>query len=448
MTRVSTPPTKLRARMATVMSLAITAGLALAGCSASPQSSNQTLTVQVQSGQMGMVFKEIAATFEKQNKGVKVKLQTITDQQKITTNGQILASSSTPDIGIVPTNAQSFTDLTKAKALLPLTDVWKAADLQKRYGTAVADSLKTNGTPYVTLFDQTLYNIIFYNKDLFSKAGIAEPANHQIESNADLYKITSALKAAGSEGVAIGGNAGYKWGWLLDAQLFANAPQNAVNDFNTSWQVGKTQKVKYTSPEFLDSVKNIQTWFQNGVFPNGALGQGDDQSQALFISGKAGMLLGGSYSPPLIDKDNPSFKYGWLLLPGINGGKATVPTAYAGDTLAVPVKAKHPDLAKKFLQLVVSDEMQARQAKISSALPAVNSVPKSDLQTLNPVTLDILTFASKNGAGTGWTSVAPGGLAQSFIDPQIQKLLGGQESLAELGANQQQQFTSFKASQG
>ena len=64
--------------------------------------------------------------------------------------------------------------------------------------------------------------------------------------------------------------------------------------------------------------------------------------------------------------------------------------------------------------------------------------------TVPKVTQDVVSFVNGNGAGVGWTSVAPGALAQTFIDPEMQKLLAGQTSLEKLGEAQQKQFESFK----
>ena len=66
--------------------------------------------------------------------------------------------------------------------------------------------------------------------------------------------------------------------------------------------------------------------------------------------------------------------------------------------------------------------------------------------TVPKVTQDVVSFVNGNGngAGVGWTSVAPGALAQTFIDPEMPKLLAGQTSLEKLGEAQQKQFESFK----
>jgi len=384
--------------------------------------------------------------FESQHPGVKVELQTITDEQKTTTNTQVLTGNNPPDIGLVPTNAQSFPQLANAKQLTPLDDVWQQQDLEKGYGASLADTMKVGGTPYVILVDQGIYNLAWYNTDAFKAAGITVPANHQIASNADLYSMTKALKAKGYEGLSISGNDGYQLGWLLDAQLFSNASKPAFADLTTSWQTGQ-QTVKYTDPEFLGSVQQIKDWFDNGVFPNGMLSLTDPQAQALFTSGKAAMLLGGTFTIPIIDQANPSFQYDWLTLPSATAGNPTLPTQYGGDCLGIPAKAANQDLAKQFLSLISSPDMQVEMAKASGMLPSLTTVDTSGLGYGTQLT-SLLAFMGQNGASSGWTSIVPGALAQTFFDTEAQKLLAGQETVAQLGEKQQQQFETFVSQNG
>jgi raffinose/stachyose/melibiose transport system substrate-binding protein len=403
------------------------------------------LVVQVQSAQL-KAFQYAADLFQKAHPGVTVELQTVTEEQKSSTNAQIMVSNDSPDIGLVPTNGQPYLELVKANGLLPLDDVWASADLANRMDPSIAASLKWQGTPYVVLFDTVYYNLVFYNKDAFAKAGITAPANHQITSNQQLFDMAAKLKSAGYDALAVGGNSGYQWGWLADGQLFANASPDALSDLTTSWQAGAKQNVKYTDSQFLDSIAQIQTWQKNGVYPTGVLGMSGDQAQAAFAGGTAAMLIGGTWIPALLKDAGIKFNYDWLLLPGIS--KPTIPTAYAGDTLGVSAKSTHPDLAKAFLALYVSDDVQAYEAKTVGSLPAVKTVDPQKITELGPVVQDVIGFVNKNGAGTGWTSVLPGALGQSFLDPEIQKFLGGQVTLDQLGKDQQQQFDDFKATNG
>ena len=433
--------------VAAVLSLSVLA----AGCGSDDAEGSgdgsSTLIVQVQAEQLD-AFQYAADIFEDENPEVKVELQTITGEQKSSTNAQVMASDDAPDIGLVPMGAPPYLELMKNDALIPLDDVWQSADLDNRMDEGIAESLKSDGTPYVVLFDTAYYNTVFYNKEAFAKAGVEAPANHQLESPEQLYDIVGQLDEAGYEGVALGGASGFPVSWMLDAQLDANADETAFDDFTTSWKAGEEQEVPFTSPEFLDSIEQIKEFGENGVFPPGYLGQDFDQAQALFTAGDAAMMLGGIWLPAIFDNPDSGvkFDYDWLLLPGTEG--PTLPTVYAGDTLAIPTSSDNQEMAKEFLEIYVSDDVQRYAAVNVGSMPAVTSVDPTEIDELPTAAQDIVAFVNEFGAGIGWTSVAPGSLAQQFIDPQMQQLLAGQTSLEAVGEAQQEHFESFKKDNG
>ncbi|GAA2934709.1 hypothetical protein GCM10010458_17860 [Microbacterium luteolum] len=437
-------PRGVRRRALSITAFVGVSALALAGCASGAAAGggdgDKTLTVQVQSVQQP-AFEYAAKIFEKENPGVTVEFQTVTEQQKSTTNTQIMASSNAPDIGLVPVNAQPYFDLVKADALEPLDDLWADADLESRYGDTIAGALKWDGTPYLALFDTTYYNVVFYNKDAFAEAGITAPANHQIASNDELYDIVSKLDTSGYDGLAVGGAAGYQLAWLQDAQLQANSP-DALKDYLVSWQPGVEPKEKYDDPAFTDSLEQIAEWNDNNVFQEGMAGAAGDQAQAAFTAGDAAMLLGGVWIPSILG--DVDFEYDWLLLPGA-GDEPTLPSLYAGDTLAVPKTSKNIDLAKKFLAVYSSDDVQKFAAENVGSLPAVNTVAASDVPGLGPVVQSVIEFTNSVGFGLGLTSTLPGSIGGSFMDPQIQQLVSGQTTAEQVGQAQQGAFDTWKS---
>ena len=431
-----------RQRMLAAGALASIASLTLAGFSgAGGDEGSKTLTIQVQSVQQP-AFEYAASVFNETHPDVKVEFQTITEDQKSSTNAQIMASNDAPDVGLVPINAQPYYALLGADALVPLDDLWEEADLEARYGENISTALEWNGSRYTTLFDTVYYNIVYYNKDAFAAAGVDAPENHQIASNDELYDIVAKLKGAGYDGLSMGGASGYQFGWLVDAQLAANASDSALTDFLTSWQPGAEQKVPFTDPEFTDSIAQIQEWNENGVFPEGLVGIAGDQAQAAFTAGDAAMFLGGTWIPSILGP--VEFEYDWLLLPGA-GDTATLPSLYAGDTLAIPRTSKNIDLAKEFLEVYASDDVQAFAAENVGSLPAVNTVDPSELAGLGPVVLSIIDFTNTTGFGLGLTSTLPGSLGGSLIDPQVQQLISGQITPEKVGEAEQAAFEDWKS---
>lgn len=430
-----------RRRILAVGAIASIAGLTLAGCSAGGAAEEGgTLTIQVQSVQQP-AFEYAATIFNKAHPDVKVEFQTVTEDQKATTNAQIMASNDAPDIGLVPINAQPYQALIAADALEPLDDLWADEDLEARYGANISSALESNGKHYTTLFDTVFYNVVYYNKDAFAAAGVDVPENHQIASNSELYADVKKLNAAGYDGLSMGGAAGYQFGWLVDAQVAANASDEALADFLTSWQPGAEQKVPFTDPNFTDSIAQIKEWNDNGVFPAGVVGIAGDQAQAAFTSGTAAMFLGGTWIPSILG--DVDFEYDWLLLPGA-GDTPTLPSLYAGDTLAIPRTSKNIELAKEFLGIYASDDVQTFAATVGS-LPAVNTVDPAGLDALGPIVQSVIAFTNETGFGLGLTSTLPGELGGVFIDPQVQQVVSGQTTPEKVGEAMQEAFENWKS---
>jgi raffinose/stachyose/melibiose transport system substrate-binding protein len=437
----------LPARRATavIVGLSLTA-LALTACSTSGGGStaSKSITVQAVHGDEAVVASYIKV-FQKKNPGVKVKVTAVSQTGKNGSNIQVITSAGAPDVAMVPTNSQAYTQLAAGGQLTDIGDVWSASNLSKRLGAATADSLKIGGKPYVVPYEESLYNIVYYNKALFAKLGIQEPANHRISSFDDLKSIVAKLKAGGTQGLAIGPGDNYQASWMVDAFLPTSASPSQVTSFLTSWQGGKTAvSTKYTSPAFTDSINQIDQMGKAGIFQDGYLGQKVAQAESLFIQGQAGMLLDGDWSAATLKTGGISFDFGWALLPPVDSSKKAQLNTYGGNAFAIPVKAKNPELAKKFLEAVASVEGQTTLIK-NGQLPMVNDVPAAAYTSLLPQVQEQLADFKANGGQPGWTSVVPGGLGQQLVDPLIQEMLNGNGTPASIGDAVQKQLLVVRA---
>lgn len=418
----------------------------LSGCSQGGDSGKITLTVQDASIQ-APTFSVLKTAFEKANPNVTVKIQTISNDQKQTTNLQVVSGSNPPDVAFVPTNSNVYTGALKAKALKPLTDVWANQKLNERYDASTAAATKAaDGTPYVVTTDNLLYNIAFYNKDVFAKAGITPPADHRIPDNAALYQMAEKLKAVGVAPVNFNGKDIFAPGWLVDGLLPTVASQDQMENYLTSYSPKVKVTAKYTADPFVDSVKQLKEWADRGVFQDGFLGQDLATSQAQFEQGKSGMFIGASAS--VIGLSKSGIKYDWLLLPPVEGSSTAVKLpSYQGDSWAVPARAKHPDMAKKFLEFMMSDEMQVQAFGANDILPIVNTVSVDQLTDLDPVTKSLIEDSKANGAPIGWTSAVPGAFGQTQIGGQVQSLWSGQTSVSAVADAQQAALLKVRAAQ-
>jgi raffinose/stachyose/melibiose transport system substrate-binding protein len=332
--------------------------------------------------------------------------------------------------------------------LEPLTSVWKADSLSKWYSPSVVSSLLVKGVPYDLSFDATYYDIVYYNIPLFQKLGIAVPTNHRIPSLSDLNSMVAKLAKAGYDGLSIGGDSGYQASWMLDSYLNTAATPAQYGNYLTSWQPTVKVTTSFDAPNspFVQALKAIQTMGKANDFEPGYLGITQvPESEALFVAGRAGMLLDGDYSVAVLKSDNVPFKYGWMLLPPVAGSMAqNVPSLYTGDAMGVPTHASDPALGVDFLQVVMSQAAQETNVS-NGSLPVTSNVPSSYFAKLGPIVQSEVAFANKYGAEIGWTSGAPGGFAQQFTDPLVQAMLGGSLTPVQVGQKVEAQLGLFRS---
>lgn len=421
-----------------------TAVAALVGCSSSPDpDAASVVRVQVEASKLAG-FEAVAEGFREEHPELTVQYETITSDQKSTTNGLTLASGDAPDLGLAPINATSYTQLLYGDALLPLDDVWEAAGLRDRYDQATVDSLAPNGTtPYSVVPEKQLYNIVYYNQDLFDELGVQVPADRELASNDDLYAIVDTLKAGGKEGVCIGGTSNYQFGWLFDGQLATSATPDQLAGYLSSGQPD-SDPVNYDDPAVVNALQAIQDWYAHGVFQSGVLGQNYDVALANFSAGTCGALLGTATTVSALESNGVTFGYDWFLMPGIDG--PTLPAMYTGSTLVIPKTAANPEGAKEFLEYLMTTDAQIAYVRGNGTLPAVTDIDAATLTDALPAPVNsVLDFVTDHAASLGWTSVVPGELGQAFIDPAIQRQLNGESTAADTAKALQENYTQFQA---
>jgi multiple sugar transport system substrate-binding protein len=199
---------------------------------------------------------------------------------------------------------------------------------------------------------------LFYNKDLFAKAGIAAPPKTWDEFTADAKKITAL--GDGTVGYAMpmgpeeaqaefsiwmfnnGGN------WKTDDKWTINSPQN-VDTLTFLKNLSVTDKVTQNNPGKTDRT--------DGAFP-------------LFQSGRAGMVVGFSPLAATLDKD-AKVQYATAPMPTKAGG---APATYGvTDYLMAFKKPGNQDAVKAFYDLYYAPDQVNTFIKAEGFLPVTES---------------------------------------------------------------------------
>ncbi len=440
----SRPPFRRVAVMSAVL-LAVSAGIA--GCAGGGSDGQTVLRVQFEQGETSSAAAQaFAEGFEAANPNVEIKLESVSSEAKTTTNSTVLTSGNPPDVGLLPSNGATFGALAAKGAILDLADVWKAADLDKRYAESVNQANLYNGKHYSLITDSCLYSIVYYNKALFEKAGLTAPADHRITSPDQLYQMAAGLRKIGVQPLAFAGKSGSAQPtWMIDALLPTAATPEQMTNYLQSWQADASVTARYTDDPFNKTLGALADYAKNGVYQEGFLGTDKTATESAFATGSAGMALGGHWTAGTLRDDGAPFDFGWMLLPPVDSTRTAQLTGCYIGTMVIPAGAQNQELAKKYLEHMVSNEAQ-RDAVVKAAhgLPAVTGLPDSAFDETDPIVKEMLEDIRKNGTQSGWTSTVPGSLGQSFSSPLVLSMYAGETTPDAIGAQVQAQLDKVR----
>jgi ABC-type glycerol-3-phosphate transport system substrate-binding protein len=228
-----------------------------------------------------------------------------------------------------------------------------------------------NGKVYQLPANTQTIPIVYYNKDLFAKAGISAPPKTYAELLADAAK----LKAGGSTPFVVGGvhdSIGPLWAGILGSDLYAKNP-NWMHD-------RRAGKVKFSDPEFKSAAAKLADLARKGYIDKRDVSRDYDGTQQAFLDGKGAMYAMGNWFAAALDspKTKPSFGVGQFEWPS-DDGKLVVP-AFTGGGLIVNAHAKNLDAAKKFALAFQLDKSNLDNSVKSDGLyPAIKGyTPPSD----------------------------------------------------------------------
>lgn len=359
---------------------AATLALSLAGCSSNSSSSNggstKGATLQYWASNQGtsldndkQVLTPVLADFTKQT-GIKVNLTVIGWNDLQTKINTAITSGTGPDVvnigntwGPAFQATGAFVEFTgKNATAIGGTDKFATTALN-----AGSQADKTDKPTAVPLYG--LAYGLYYNKALFSAAGIATPPATWEEFVSDAQKLTN--KSAGVYGVAIAG-ASYTENVHF---AFLTAAQNGGEFYNGS-------KPTFTSDAIVSGISRYLDLIGKDGVVNPDDAQKDSGSDPLteLAAGKAAMVLSqNNADATLLANGMTQADFGVTNLPWPDGtpAKNQISTFPAGIDIAVFKYTKNLDAALKFVKYMTSDSTQATLDKPYKALPVLKSAKPS-----------------------------------------------------------------------
>jgi len=203
----------------------------------------------------------------------------------------------------------------------------------------------------------------WYNKDLFTKAGIANPPT----TWADFLNDVKTLKAAGITPICLG--EGDKWpGMHIWSYIASRIGGQAAFDAAVS------RSGSFTDPSFVQAGQKLQDLIALDPFQSGYLGATHDQMQADFGNGKCAMELSGQWAPSVESANSADKKgvanLGMFNFPAIEGGVGDVSDVVGGGN-GFAIGKNAPPEAIDFVKYLTSAENQKLIAAHGTGIPVV-----------------------------------------------------------------------------
>jgi multiple sugar transport system substrate-binding protein len=359
----------------------------------------------------------IADTYSKEfddaNEDIVVEYRAVPFDEIVNETLRAFATGNAPDI--VSFDNPDFALFSSRGAMLDITDRVANSEIisKAEYFEGPLNSVTWDGKLFgLPKYTDTIG--LFYNKDLFAKAGLTEPPTTWDEVAEYAAKLTD--PANNVYGITFSARAGEEGTFqFLPIIQMSGGGANKVNTEGAA--------------KVLDIWKSL---IDNGHASRDVLSLGQWDSTGVFNSGNAAMAISGPWE---IDRmvDDAQFDWGVALLPTIteNDQKSS---ALGGFNWGIMATTKHPDEAFRLLEFFVDQEDRIfaefgnLPARGDIALP-VTGIEKKDAALL--VFQDQLQYAQPRGPHPEWQKIS-----KAIYDAEQQALTGQMSSMDALNQAQ------------
>ncbi|MBX3111467.1 MAG: sugar ABC transporter substrate-binding protein [Fimbriimonadaceae bacterium] len=278
--------------------------------------------------------------FERQNPGIKVRFHHFEDYP----NRVLLSYAGGISPDVIRENTAGNMPWIRRGLDLPLNKYIDGPDGidRKDFIPILWDALQYDGETYGVPQDINILGL-FYNKDLFDKAGMAYPDENWTWD--DLSKAAEKL-TKDTDGDGHPEIIGLNMGWN-DATF-----QPFVFQAGGKIWSDDGEKVVIDSPEAAGALK-----FYKSLMHSYTLSQSSDQRGGLgpdkfFEAGKVALFIDGSWRTPSLKKNAPNLRFGVAPLP-----RGKYPMSVSGSCFwGISAQTKHPDEAWKLVKFLSSKE--------------------------------------------------------------------------------------------
>lgn len=252
-----------------------------------------------------------------------------------------------------------------AGQLEPLDELYEANGWYEVFPETLIPLISQDGHPYSVPVNIHRANVLWYNPKVLADNGVAAPTDF-----ASFIEALDALKAAGVETPLALGEA---WTELhmFETILLASIGADA---YNALW----AGTGDWAAPEVTTAIENVKKLMEYVNSDYATLSWQD--ASKLVADGDAAFNIMGDwadgYFSGAVDGGNlgltPVTEYAWMPVPGTQGVYQ-----FLSDSFVLPVGAKHPEAAKKWLTLCGSKEGQDAFNPVKGSIAARKDSDKS-----------------------------------------------------------------------
>ena len=301
----------------------------------------------------------------------------------------------------------------RAGRMMDLTDFLEASGLRGRF--VDLSMWERDGRVY-GLPLEGFCEAIYYNKELFRKAGVKVP-----KTTDELLNVCASLKEAGITPFALGNRD--KWPAVMVYQYCLN--RSAGIGALRSLLAGSGS---WTSPAYQRGTELFADLVALGAFTPSANSLPYVSQGTAFLQEEAAMVMAGSWDAERFGMSTISDKIGCFPFPAMNGGWGDQYDLCAGFSFGLgfsaAVSAEKKAAIEAFIAAVYSDAVQSRYVYEAARVPAMK-IPIDPTRIANPVfaaTLDLLGGASRTWPA--YDGLLPPDINQAVNDG-VQRLIAG-----------------------
>lgn len=364
-------------------------------------------------------YKETIDRFNKDYEGVYHVTPITTNLEEYYTKlNALVASNETPDVFIVSPgpNLDVYVDPGVAA---PLNQYLEADGWKDTFSSDAVFSAATYGNDIYAVPLNIAAACVFYNTEMFDKAGVEVPKNFD-----EMLAACDKLQKAGYTPISI--SAGTAWclsmvaGYLFDRN---GVDLDALNAGTDKWTNDKCVKA-------TEQLLQLSKYFQ----PTAA-GDTNDVATASFYNEEAAILIQGSWAIGQINGSNPGFetKCGVFQFPAVNGGNDPNRVIAKSDSLAMSAKTEHPEACIALMKYFTDETAQKYTAEVGGKIPVTSvKYDASKAPAQLAYVMDVFTGASST-FGFYNESLATTEAGSFFDDTMVSIYLG--ESTVDEGLN-------------